>query len=649
MSYTIFINGEPCDLKDGTRPEFSRKANDIGELKDVRADEIIGLDLPDTGNNRKLTEYIGLADNDNGFARGFFRVDIVYLGVPLIEDGKGSIDEIQGDTIRISVVARNGSIFTQFEGVSIREILMPELDHTYDLNTITNSRLNDYTSGYIYPIIDYGRGASKALYSSKIIELYPEMDIYPATYTAYLFSKVFEHLGYTVAGDCLTDAFFVRDIIPFVNEVFANNEALRGGFVFDFTGGALAGSDTFFGSIDEQVYGDVFYPIPGSAITYTGLVPLDCEFEVGGELIMNFINVVGEGGAFLSLLILINGVPFTGVEATINPGDVVELAANVAYSVDQSNPAGVLTANWSVLGAFYNSNLRTAAEIMYGDTVYMESQLPDVSVLDFVLSVMISYGMIVTTDNISRTCTFYTLNEVKSLKYGSYDWTEKATSTSNFFYDRKQTRFERYAQVNYLQYELDDLVGEEVINGQQFPKGSWYFSIPDPTLNDTADVGSVAFTASNDVEPTGALNQWITNLAHFYEPDPSGAPGVFEVQELQPRRLFLTGNTGTFTFDAQAFGTNSVLGYRVATFAPPVSPQTLHFRSLIANYYPALLATVSDALRLEVWAYLDAIDISQFDHRKPVYFHQFGAYFYVNEIQSFVGNEKPTKIFLVRM
>lgn len=648
MQYSIFISGSPVDLPPETKPEFSKQANNIGQLADVKADEVIGLDLPDTGENRRLTKYVGLADNANGFARDYFRVDVNYDGVLLIDNGLGYILEVENGNIRLNVISGNANIFNSFVDLTLQDLRFPELDHLYDLFQVTFNINNSYTDGFIYPLIDYGRTTAPTIYD-KVVRMFPDNDqnIFPAMFERYVFEAIFAAQGYSVAGDFFDDAFFSKCIIPYVNEEFKNGARYAEENQIDFTGGALSNfygiTGDFFNVIDDSQ----FFIVAGSATVIATTATI--FFELTGDITSNEVILSGSGVTYnVGLSMVLNGVLVTDTFVTVVPADIIELAVFITLTALQAIPVNSSNIFFTLTNGGYNS-VEFSNAILYGDEVQMEAQLPAMTQTDYVKSVMHRFGLIVQTDNLSKICTFYSLDEVSQKKYGVYNFTQYLTNIEPFGYSRKETRFESYGKINVFSYSKDETVTPAIlINGNFFPYGTAKFNLTDNTLQKFAEILDVAFSGTNDIAPAGVLNEWLAKIPHWIETD---VIGVYEPQEIEPRCLYLNyKQVINVSIDAGIYGTNVEANAAIANFDIPNVPKTLHFSKLISNYYPRFVSEIlGDTLKLEVWCFLPAILISEFDHRKPVYFAQFGAYFYVNQIQSFVGNETPTKLFLTRV
>jgi hypothetical protein len=229
-------------------------------------------------------------------------------------------------------------------------------------------------------------------------------------------------------------------------------------------------------------------------------------------------------------------------------------------------------------------------------------------------------------------------------KFGAYDWTDRLSGS----FSRKQTRVEEYALTNIYTYIEDETaLRPVVIAANSYPYGSGSFSLTDKTLQNTAEMLELPFAGTFDVAPTGALNEWLAQILHWIETD---VPTVYESQEIQPRCLYLNYKQGiNIAVDAGVFGTISMPNASIANFSIPISGQNLDWNSLLQGFYPLFIERVlENCTKFEVWIFLNAIDISQFDSKRPVYFSQLGGYFYCEQIQSFIGNDKPTKLFLTR-
>ena len=647
MQYSIFINGQACDILSSTKPEFSRQVNNIGDPSEIRADNVIGLDLPDTNLNRVLTRQTVLADNDSNFEKDYFRVDVIYDGVPLIDNGKGQIDEVLDKKIRIAVISGNANVFQLIDNLNLNDLRFPELDHLYRVADVTNRMNGDWTQGYIYPVLDYGRTILPSVYD-KVIRMYPDDDqnIFPAMFERYVFEAIFAAQGYTISGDVLNDTYFLKCIIPFTNEFFRNGARYAEENAFTSPTGSGFGvvnitGDTVFVIDDINI-------IPIAGTSYVIVNTASISVSVNASIVVNQVITGGDGGYYDAQAgILLNGV-LTDVDSNgffnVSPGDILQLAIVISTTSLPASPTNDSTLSWVLTnGYFFTSGYSNL--ILYNNEVQMEAQLPEMSQIDYVKSVMNRFGMIVQTDNLLKNCNFYSIEEVINRKFGAYDWTDRL----NGDYSRKQTRIEEFALTNIYAYASDDTALRPVnILTKTYPYGSGSFNLNDNTLQNVAEKIELEFAGTFDISPTGVLNEWLGQILHWVE---TSTPTVYEAQEITPRCLYLNYKLGiNIAIDAGIFGTISMPNAAIGNFSIPISGTNLDFNNLLQRYYPLFIDRVlGNCRKFEVWCYLYAIDISQFDFKRPVYFSQFGGYFYVEQIQSFIGNDSPTKLFLTKV
>lgn len=626
-NYVLIINGLEVDLPSDFQTEFTRQGLKVGELRNVNSDFTSTISLPITARNTAIFKSANVIGNANRFAYNTFKCQLRYGSIPLLEQGVGFIDDIT-TTINISIRSSVADPFIPLDR-PLSDLNLDSLDHIYDCATIAANMANSWQSGFSYPVIDYGTGA--ALNPS-----IPATDLFPAMFYHYLMVEVFSQFsGYTIKGQFFeTDNFYLSCILPFVNEEFLKVSGVN----LTFTGANSAGSFTFNGDSTYDIDGQQVVILAGSGYT---ILPADAgliNYTTSGTVELTVINTVGSGNAAAFLGIFINGVlANTTATGSINviAGDLVELGVVIDWNILASTPAGQLDVSYTATDCEYTLS-ETITPILYGDTVTMSINLPDMTALEFVKGVMHQFGLMIgSVNNLSKEIEFISINELTNKAYGVQDFTQKLSGN----YTRLQTRFEDYGQSNWFKYLPDDTVPDGL--------GDYFESISDTTLQASADIIELPFAASEMV--TGSyfvpLLEQIAFIPHFI----AASGGGWDVQEVQPRSLYVTRGLGVLLI-FEGLTVVPTTAYSFAKFNDPTRIQNLNFGSLLQFYYNGLFDKIlNDCVRIEAMFNLKATDVKNVDFKQPVYLDQFGAYFMMEQVQAFVGDRSLTKCFLARI
>lgn len=95
-----------------------------------------------------------------------------------------------------------------------------DLDHQYDYGRITSSWTN--TTGYVYPLIDYG--TNPADYNSSGFRIYQTTDFRPAVYLHDIVDRIFNFVSFSFSSNFLESSPFTNLIVPWTNEGFTLTE-----------------------------------------------------------------------------------------------------------------------------------------------------------------------------------------------------------------------------------------------------------------------------------------------------------------------------------------------------------------------------------------------------------------------------------------
>lgn len=170
------------------------------------------LRIPGTANNNRL---FGWLFDVNVTANRFNpnkKVNCVVLNdtIPILEGNIQllSIDvKDRSDVVyECAVMGNIIDLFTNIGDKELRELDFSEYDHTLRYSTLSDSWSAGPGSGYVYPMIDYG----KSDHANWNIE-----DFFPAIYAKTYLDKIIQAAGYTHSSTFLNSDFFKRMIIPF--------------------------------------------------------------------------------------------------------------------------------------------------------------------------------------------------------------------------------------------------------------------------------------------------------------------------------------------------------------------------------------------------------------------------------------------------
>ena len=225
MKDEVWINGERADVSDGTLIAITKQIDDIMKPGSFQSHYTNKFIIPATPHNNRLLGYSALFNNDGVMA--YSNIDFVIKkdGIELIRNGKALIDEA-GENYKISVVSGNADFFEDIKDLKLGDLDLSDYDHDWTRANIVASVGNDYTDGYIWPVIDWihTRIWGSTLYGFKwdggvaswVINC---KTMFPAMFVRTLISEIATQAGWNLTLASVMEAdFFSKTMIPFCNK-----------------------------------------------------------------------------------------------------------------------------------------------------------------------------------------------------------------------------------------------------------------------------------------------------------------------------------------------------------------------------------------------------------------------------------------------
>lgn len=597
----------------------------------------------------------------------------------------------------------------------LRDIDFSDLNHVYDKPTIISSWTN---STYTYPMLDFGDDYD---YSNGL-KVYRVTQFRPALYAKEIWDRVFSFAGFSYTSSLLTSSPFTNLVVPFSGEqIFADDAAtnLRK-FRASLTSaeGAYSTSD-FFGNdpnvqkripvINDDSTGENFdtgnnyntsnyiYTVPND-----GLYGFDFSFDM--RLVRTTINanriyngnlkiiaqilkqdlslntsVIGE--ATQSFAITNNPSSFdqtltvsaTAEEQLLLDGESIFFRLVVDYNdLTVVNALGQAIDRDNLLTDF-DMTLPTAtvssnpSNVLFeGDTVPMNSVVPDMTIEDFVMSIIKMFNLYVTIDELNEN---NLIIETRDQYYSSgvtRDWTYKLARD-------KKTEIKPIgllsAKVYEYKYKEDsDYYNERFQTSYDEPYGTRRYEVDNDFLTNKKEV-EISF-APTPLNIDGNSNRFVSRI---YDSDISeGAKPT----EAKPRILYFDNKQSNpdWLFRSDITGADStILQYPYAGHLDdPITPTldinfgipdelfyqqnantgTLQYTNanLFNLYHSAHIEEVTDkdSKVLTGYFYLEPLDIQKLDFRDQIVIDN--SYWRLNKVSDYNPfKEGLTKVELIKV
>lgn len=643
----LYINEQLIDFSSRTVIGITKQINDIGSIEKIKGDTTNSFKLPKTKNNLIA---LGLP-GDFTFSEGkeYKKLQAKYIedGEEIIPNGVGLIDSVD-EYINLKVISGNIEFFDLIGG-SVRDLDLSEYNHVWNLNTILSN--NNNAEGFIYPIIDFGNlPTDNRFVNVKYLR--------PSLFVHSIIDKVIIKTGFKKKGEIFQDPDFLSEIIPLTDELkqpdgfdssfyfkglkTVNQKNKDAGSFFKVTFPDTDDSSANVGG-KWDANNNRYTFLKGATVKFTGKFRVSGNNDSMQDFIIGFNKNGQFNGAFPSYFAsaIVQVKYRTIADASVEsdeiffaPGDYVEVwarrykpAASFAHQQEVREGSNITLA----LGA-----------ASYGSDISVQKSLPDISIKDFIKSWMYRFCLIIQTDNVSKTVTFKSFDEVQKNIPLSKDWSNKVDES---FADSREFNIGSYAQNNWFRYKED--------NNIPGGNGDGVIKIDDQTLEQRKDVINMPFSASLSNYRLKDVNVALIQKIDPTNTDTSGNVIPEFKLNSQPRILRIYRRNFDIT-DPIKYHEGDVNNFTSGFLNIPIGYFTLSglhgldFTDILLTRYAQLKRCLVQSKRINVRLLLNALDMAEFDHFIPVFIRKYGFYFYVNKIQDYQEGE-ATKVELIRL
>jgi len=479
----VLIEGRRLDVKEGFNFSFNYSVADVRSPEKRSTEFSKTIQCPGTKANDLLFGQIYDVNISNPYDSTELNVEANFnpnkrAEARVTSDGM----EVMAGTVQLRRIVMNGSEYT-YEVVFIGKLInifgvlkdrelngldedgvlfldFSDLDHTYNEVNIQSSWSN--TSGYVYPMVDYGLGYDFDGNNNRIYDI----DTWrPSVFMKDVIDKIFDFAGFTYTSDLFNSTFFGNLIVPWFNEGFAlaEDQIAEREFIAETNG-----DFDIFNNTTQTIIG-------GTAYEFVRLQYDDYsdpnnlwndslyEFEVN-DLGYYTMNINSDFTILKTGTYHVPGVLPVEILVKRLSGGVTSIVDAISFDVDipSGSPGSseTTTLNWSsnqellysgdtvwlelsMNSIVYNTitfgndfemylddgsrlfNQVSEQSIFEGEQVYMNNFIPEVKMKDFLLSVFNMFNLYVTVDPLNE---FNLIIETRDDFYASgetKDWTKK--------------------------------------------------------------------------------------------------------------------------------------------------------------------------------------------------------------------------------
>jgi hypothetical protein len=405
----IFIEGYELDLTQGLSNQINYAIDDLQNIDSKSTSFTKTIILPGTANNNKLLGNIFDFNNAN-FDNPLDKNVLANFNAARNASARIEIDGLQimkGVLRLLEIIHLNGAIeyecalFGELGGFinalgnkRLEDLDFSAYNHTYSYENIVSSWDTSGSTGYCYPLVDYGNvSTDKINFQYKTFK--------PALFVRQYLDKIFSGSGYTYECSLFNNGYFRKLIVPNNSKQLTKETS----DVLELKKETLQSMNT--GGTQDFIFyetkiGSLFTASAGDTIfTYTGIPTLTTtlSIEVRGEYNMTFRS--------FEIAVLKNGNVVTDSSETYSGTDT--LFYNKTLNIEFSTNDTLRVRTTAIIGTSYIyidestinviNNVATTSPIELGDQMLINNTIPKgIFQKDFVTSIMKMYNLMIVED-----------------------------------------------------------------------------------------------------------------------------------------------------------------------------------------------------------------------------------------------------------
>jgi hypothetical protein len=653
MNVQLFVNGFQVEIKGDEIIAVDYAIASIGNFETRNSYRSANFSVAKTANNRRIFESAEIVQNQT-------TIPYRRLDCRVFQDGIDmqirfcDIESID-DNYNLRLYGGNADFFGLIKK-DLSELDLSEYDHYHNLTNIINSRTN--TEGYIYPIIDFHADSPNAILSNANNNLNAKY-LLPSLLVESVIEKIVEDAGYTLQNDILTDDVYTEGI-PVISSALGD----------------------FRRNTSFERYKQLFQNPLGVVPANINPVPLDAWevvtpqsnfYPAGFQSLFRFADGINYTASY-NFVIENAGAPSSitfytldSVQDSISTVLTPIFTATVASGTNTFTgtytrtipipPDNIVISLLHVLNgnALLTWGAGTTIEIIDGeiieagifntDPTYLfnyitvNSIFGKISQADILKAYCISYCLLCQVNEITKTVTLTSFNQLTENIPTAVNWSDKLDYTDT---EKIEFEYDNLAQRNTLQYKEDNSVNK--------PTGTdGSINIDDQTLEDEKVFYTSPYSAS---EMVVRLDDLLLPQIKVYTTDTGSPPQTTPTEKGNIRFLLVEKVSGDIDYNyGTGSPTNVTTNLPLAWFIRADKSYNLGFQNaLIPNFYQTLQSVLTRSKIVTENIRLTSVDILELDFMKPVYLDKHNAYFYISKIKNYVlGSRESVEVELVKL
>ena len=650
----LYVNNELLDIDTDTDFSMSFQVKDFATLNFCDGDFSYEFELPATIKNLRLTNRSNTIN-----AQPYSEIPCVLKSGTIRKEGFLQVTGF-ADRISVNFFSGNSNWIAKLGEKKLSDLDLSFWDHLYTGAVVRNSFTQ--TEGYVYLLCD-SDGLSDI---STVLDVISHTDLMPGIYVHTVVTRIFNELGYKIAGGFLDSPDYKRLVLPYVKLDFCNSgqyykdRSLKVGRLTDYVANTI---QTIPWTAITRPYweGEFFYSTSYYQPTDTHTVD-----------VVAYINVTARTGAGAKKIdIMLNAGSIATVAVIASTSYTLTVTGQQVISGDQiyirlTNVAGE---DMTIDTTSY-FHVTTPPAIQSGDFVAMSEMMPDLLQADLISYLLCSFGVVPSYNEYSKTITFEKFYSIKTS--AADDWSEKYVNSYEFNFFEYVSN---YSKVNRLLYqELDDaenlwmaghitllsayfgnwLTSYQSRNNKLFGEGK--FSIVNDFISGTNDIYEAPFAPSWwDQVTVSAKNAWLMRYVRDDIPRIALCIAACDHLYFNDFGAITVSGTACHTF-AYPYFTKYMIGTALDNVLLNLSYSEVTWPgaggiNLIDRYWRDFVEILQDPKILRAKIKLTETDILNLDFLKPKYIkgENITGYYFLNKISDYRFNNEPVECELIKI
>lgn len=620
--------------------------NEIGNLETRQGGFSNDFTIPLTGKNQEILGFPGDINTSSRNAYTKVAATLYDNGNP-VAFGSLKYQTVDETTLQASFFSDNSEWYSLIKDKLLSDLDFSDLDHAWDAANIDDSSLTTpNTSGYIYPLIDYGEFGAVANLTAAITQLYPAIFMHSVV------ERILFEAGWKIDGELVIDPRYLKMIIPFANSSFVHSN----GYIDDQYQLLPKNADQLM-----SLGGDFF--VEWDTASDQVIVPDAGVYDFHFTVVVDTIGATSITVDFYRNSILIVNLGTISVDGTYtyNLFDILMGAGDdVQVKLDDS-PTD--TAVCRASGSFFEVNIQGG--MVEDSTVEMSTVLPvKTKQSDVLRYIFFMFGIVAQANTNSKTVTANFFKSIKGNLDSAVDWSNKIDISKTKEVDFTNL-LNKYASTSVLTYKEDsnddELKAYEVETDETFGQGQ--FNIDNDHIQGKKTIYEAPFSSMINIisfneEMYIPQIRWLNSAG---EKEVNPAPKVAFIETGLDVDLLSAQAGSTFSYGGNVASTIPFCWFAKTDYTTETNlfDYSLAFDQVAfpnANGEPMkerFLGDYEEILNsmkyLKAFIHLTDVDISELDFIIPVYIEFFKSYFYISKIPNYQGSKVVTETELTKI